>query len=65
MNCPMINGDTVEVVENPAQTGTITRSNSLGTHSHIVTMNDGPLYSAGTKIAYYGLTCCAKLNKTS
>ncbi len=55
-------GTTVELIANPAQTGTIVRINSLGVHSHIVEMNDGPLYSAGTRVAYYGNTGCMKLN---
>lgn len=61
--CELIVGDNVEVVANPAQTGTITRANSLGTHSHIVTMNAGPLYPAGKKIAYYGHNNCNKIQK--
>ena len=65
MPCNMHLGDTVEVTANPAQTGTITRDGSLGTHSHIVTMNAGPLYSEGQKVAYYGKQCCGKLTKTN
>jgi hypothetical protein len=63
MTCGMQVGDTVELVENTAQTGTITRMGSLGTHSHVVTMNAGPLYPAGKKIAYFGHTCRDKIRK--
>lgn len=63
MACPLHVGDTVEVVANTAQTGTITRKGSLGTHSHIVTMNAGPLYPEGKKVAYYGNLCCMKIRK--
>ena len=63
--CEMTVGDTVEVIANPAQTGTIVRVSSLGVHSHIVEMNAGPLYSQGQRIAYYGNKGCMKLNKTN
>lgn len=65
MTCELQLGDNVQVTANPAQTGTITSVNSLGTHSHIVTMNAGPLYPAGKKVAYYGHTCCNKIQKVT
>lgn len=61
--CELSVGDTIYIVETPAQTGVITRINSLGTHSHIVRMNAGPLYSGGKKIAFYGESNCHKIAK--
>lgn len=64
MTC-LIVGDTIEVKANTGQTGTVIRSGSLGTHSHVVEMDAGPLYAAGKKIVYYGNNGCAKITKTN
>lgn len=48
-------GDSVKLVENTSQIGTVIRTNLLGvSNSVVVEWNEGPLFSAGTKVAYFG-----------
>ncbi len=63
MHCSLQNGDIIQLVENPLQTGVIFRSNVLRTHSHIVRMNEGPLYTNGEKVFYAGVNGCQKILK--
>ena len=64
-NLNVVPGDTVRLVATPAQTGVITRNNSLKTHSHVIRMNAGPLYPDGYTCAFYGNSECGRIEKST
>lgn len=48
-------GDPIRITATPAQTGVVHRCNPLGiVKGVVVEWNDGPTYSAGYMMAYFG-----------